>query len=339
MPHSFLGREPNRRPDDPGTRTQKARDPDEPIRDQPAHQQQARGPGRRRQPAAPGPAGALRPAGGAHHRPGPAADPPAARGGLAAHARGGVTVRPPRSKGPQRWRGALRTLLRRHAGPATVNDRAEDIRHAGPATVKSRAESRTVLAKFGRRMLGVDAPSVGEGRGCGRVAGYLRRPAAESTHPGPADAGGPGRGGRAEPAVGQRPGAGRIHHTAQGHGPAAGRRAAADRPRPGRVRGGGAGPGGACRAGQRRGRRDVGRTCAAARHRLVYRAAAGTPGAGGRRGGRGRGGGHPRDRRDGRGRQDRVRGARRAPAGGPVPRRADLPAVARAHTRAAAGRS
>ena len=52
----------------------------------------------------------------------------------------------------------------------------------------------------------------------------------------------------------------------------------------------------------------------------------------------GRGGGHPRDRRDGRDRQDRVRGARRAPAGGPVPRRADLPAAARAHARAAAGR-
>ena len=55
-------------------------------------------------------------------------------------------------------------------------------------------------------------------------------------------------------------------------------------------------------------------------------------------GGCGRRGGHPRDRRDGRGRQDRVRGARRAPAGGPVPGRADLPAAARAHPRAAAGR-
>ena len=52
----------------------------------------------------------------------------------------------------------------------------------------------------------------------------------------------------------------------------------------------------------------------------------------------GRGGGHSCDRRDGRGRQDRVRGARRAPAGGPVPGRADLPAAARAHPRAAAGR-
>ena len=53
----------------------------------------------------------------------------------------------------------------------------------------------------------------------------------------------------------------------------------------------------------------------------------------------GGGGGHPRDRRDGRGGQDRVRGTRRAPARGPVPGRADLPAAARAHPRAAAGGS
>ena len=56
------------------------------------------------------------------------------------------------------------------------------------------------------------------------------------------------------------------------------------------------------------------------------------------RGDRGRGGEHSRDRRDGRGRQDRVRRPRRAPAGGPVPRRAGLPSAARAHARPGAGR-
>ena len=54
-------------------------------------------------------------------------------------------------------------------------------------------------------------------------------------------------------------------------------------------------------------------------------------------GGRGRGGRHLGDRRDGRRRQDRVRGPRRPPARAALPRRADLPAAARAYRRAAAG--
>ena len=61
---------------------------------------------------------------------------------------------------------------------------------------------------------------------------------------GRADAGGAGRGGGAEPADGQRPGAGHATDRPQGHGPAAGRRAAAGRLGPRRVRGGRAGPSG-----------------------------------------------------------------------------------------------
>ena len=108
------------------------------------------------------------------------------------------------------------------------------------------------------------------------------------------------------------------------------RRAGPDRPGTGPVRDGRPGPSPGERA---RGRRRGGDAVAAAGRGLVHRPAAGTRAAGQVRADRGRGGQHPRDRRDGRGRQDRVRGARRAPAGGPVPRRADLPAAARAHAR------
>jgi class 3 adenylate cyclase len=48
-------------------------------------------------------------------------------------------------------------------------------------------------------------------------------------------------------------------------------------------------------------------------------------------------GGYSRYRGDGRDREDRVRGPRRVQAGGPVPGWADIPAVARAHVRTAAG--
>ena len=51
-----------------------------------------------------------------------------------------------------------------------------------------------------------------------------------------------------------------------------------------------------------------------------------------------RGGGHPRGGRDGRDRQDHLRGARRAPAGRELPGRAVLLAAARPHRGAAAGR-
>src|ERR1700678_964201 len=91
-------------------------------------------------------------------------------------------------------------------------------------------------AAVDRRMLGVDRRPWAKGRGCGRAAGYVRRLAAETAHRGPADPGRTGRGGRAEPAVGQRPGAGYRHRAAPGDGPAASRRAAPTRPGPGGVR-------------------------------------------------------------------------------------------------------
>ena len=97
-------------------------------------------------------------------------------------------------------------------------------------------------------------------------------------------------------------------------------------------------PGGVPAAAHGAGRSGGGYPDAAPRPGLVHRAAAGAGRAGRCGGGCGRGGGHSRDRGDGRGGQDRVRGARRAPAGAAVPGRADLLAAARAHPRAAAGR-
>jgi len=53
------------------------------------------------------------------------------------------------------------------------------------------------------RIVGVEAPSAGVGRDCGRAAGYLRRPAAQAAHRSPAHAGGTGGGVRGAPAVDQ----------------------------------------------------------------------------------------------------------------------------------------
>jgi hypothetical protein len=78
-----------------------------------------------------------------------------------------------------------------------------------------------------------------------------------------------------------------------------GRRAAPDRPGPGRIRGGRPGPPGAGRGGG-------GNADAAPGRRLVYRAGAGVGRAGGCRSRVGRGSEHSRDRRHGRGRQDGV---------------------------------
>ena len=87
----------------------------------------------------------------------------------------------------------------------------------------------------------------GSGSGGGAWAEFRRSAAAVSGRS-PADAGGAGRGGGAEPAVGQRPGAWHQSHRAQGHRAAARRCAWPDRAGAGAVRGGGA------RAGTGRGR-------------------------------------------------------------------------------------
>ncbi len=210
--------------------------------------------------------------------------------------------------------------------------------------------------RLASRVLSVPCPPVpvhggrglvkGDGAGGGAGCAEFWRAAAAAARRGRTDPGGAGGGGGPVPAVGQCPGAGSEPDGPQGHGPAAGRCAGPFRAAAGAVRGGGAraGPGG--RGADRRGRRGSrgGDPDAAPRYRQLHRPD-GRAGPAGRRGdGRGRSGrggrrrgGDPRDRRDGRGRQDHVRGARGAPAGRPFPGRAVFPAAARAHAGAAAG--
>ena len=75
------------------------------------------------------------------------------------------------------------------------------------------------------RIVGVETPFAGEGRGCGRAAGYVRGSTAQAAHPGPAHPGGAGGGIGGPPAVDQRSRTRRGRVTSAGNDPAAGRRA------------------------------------------------------------------------------------------------------------------
>jgi hypothetical protein len=109
---------------------------------------------------------------------------------------------------------------------------------------RSRARLTLVWVLARCRVAGPPDEDPAEGMPChgGTACAGICRVAAAAAGRGPADPGGAGGGGPAEPAVGQRPGAGHQPHRPQGHRRAAGRRAGSGRAGTDLVRRGGPRP-------------------------------------------------------------------------------------------------